>query len=95
MLLGVMPALARVLGGFEITGKVQMRTNHLPRAEHVRRDGVVLIGDAFQTSCPAAGTGSGRLLTDVETLLACHPGGIPYRGEEADRRLDTGGAAPE
>jgi 2-polyprenyl-6-methoxyphenol hydroxylase-like FAD-dependent oxidoreductase len=72
-LLGVMPSLARVLGGFEITGKVQARTNHLQRAENVRRDGVVLIGDAFQTSCPAAGTGIGRLLTDVETLLACLP----------------------
>ena len=32
------------------------------------RPGVVLIGDAFQTNCPAAGTGVGRLLVDVERL---------------------------
>ena len=30
--------------------------------------GVVLIGDAFQTNCPAAGTGVSRLLVDVERL---------------------------
>lgn len=33
-----------------------------------RVSGVVTIGDAFQTSCPAAGTGVGRALNDVELL---------------------------
>jgi 2-polyprenyl-6-methoxyphenol hydroxylase-like FAD-dependent oxidoreductase len=41
-------------------------------SEDHRRDGVVLIGDAFQTSCPAAGTGVSRLLTDVEQLCTAH-----------------------
>src|ERR1700748_1947472 len=36
---------------------------------HVRQAGAVLIGDAYQTSCPAAGTGVSRLLTDIECLL--------------------------
>jgi 2-polyprenyl-6-methoxyphenol hydroxylase-like FAD-dependent oxidoreductase len=31
-----------------------------------------LIGDAYQTSCPAAGTGVSRLLTDVERLCTVH-----------------------
>jgi hypothetical protein len=30
--------------------------------------GVVLVGDAFATSCPAAGTGTGKVFTDVERL---------------------------
>ena len=29
---------------------------------------MVLIGDAFSTSCPAAGTGTGKVFTDVERL---------------------------
>jgi 2-polyprenyl-6-methoxyphenol hydroxylase-like FAD-dependent oxidoreductase len=37
-----------------------------------RRDGVVLIGDAFQTSCPAAGTGVSRLLSDIDRLCTVH-----------------------
>lgn len=37
-------------------------------AENVDQNGIVLIGDAFQTSCPAAGTGVTRLLTDIDRL---------------------------
>jgi 2-polyprenyl-6-methoxyphenol hydroxylase-like FAD-dependent oxidoreductase len=37
-----------------------------------RRPGVVLIGDAFQTACPAAGKGLTRALTDVERLCTVH-----------------------
>jgi hypothetical protein len=32
----------------------------------------VLVGDAFATSCPAAGTGFNKLLTDVERLCHVH-----------------------
>ena len=41
-------------------------------ARNVRQPGIVLIGDAYQTSCPAAGTGVSRLLTDVERLCRAH-----------------------
>ena len=41
-------------------------------ADGYHRDGLVLIGDAFQTSCPAAGMGIGRLLTDVDRLCNEH-----------------------
>ena len=37
-----------------------------------RRGGVVLIGDAFQGSCPATGMGMVRLLTDIEQLCTRH-----------------------
>ena len=34
--------------------------------------GVVLVGDAFGTSCPAAGTGTSKVFTDVERLCNVH-----------------------
>jgi len=49
-----------------------MRVTDLTVASDYRRDGVVLIGDAFQTSCPAAGTGIGRLLNDIDRLCNQH-----------------------
>jgi len=67
-LLKAMPGLGKFLDGFEIVEKVQNWTMDLSVAENVEQDGVVLIGDAFQTSCPAAGTGVTRLLTDVDRL---------------------------
>ncbi len=72
MLLQAMPGLRRFLGDFRVSGKVQVRATHLNRAEGHLRDGLVLIGDAFQTSCPAAGTGIGRLLTDIDRLCNEH-----------------------
>ncbi len=71
-LLASMPGLERFLGAFRLASQVQIRTNHLYHARNYLRDGVVLIGDAFQTSCPAAGTGVGRVLTDVERLCTVH-----------------------
>jgi 2-polyprenyl-6-methoxyphenol hydroxylase-like FAD-dependent oxidoreductase len=71
-LLKAMPGLRRLLGSFEVIGKVQNWTMDLSVAENVERAGLVLIGDAFQTSCPAAGTGVTRLLTDVDRLCNAH-----------------------
>ena len=67
-LLQAMPSLERMTGKFQAVGSVQVRVNDLTAASGYRRDGVVLIGDAFQTSCPAAGTGIGRLLNDIDRL---------------------------
>ena len=52
-------------------------------ARNVRQPGVVLIGDAYQTSCPAAGTGVSRLLTDVERLAARVPAWMRTPGMDA------------
>jgi 2-polyprenyl-6-methoxyphenol hydroxylase-like FAD-dependent oxidoreductase len=82
-----MPGLRRFLGDFRVSGKVQIRTNHLHAAEGYRRDGLVLIGDAFQTSCPAAGTGIGRLLTDVERLCNEHLPRWLAAGDASARRI--------
>jgi hypothetical protein len=37
-----------------------------------QQPGIVLVGDAFATSCPAAGTGAGKAFTDVERLCNIH-----------------------
>jgi 2-polyprenyl-6-methoxyphenol hydroxylase-like FAD-dependent oxidoreductase len=63
-----LPELRRFLGDFQIVENVSNWTMDLTTARQVERDGVVLIGDAYQTSCPAAGTGVTRLLTDVDRL---------------------------
>ncbi|MHC6155886.1 FAD-dependent oxidoreductase [Bradyrhizobium elkanii] len=67
-LLRLMPGLRPYLGDFEVVGQVQNWVMDLTVTEGHLRPGVVLIGDAFQTNCPAAGTGVGRLLVDVERL---------------------------
>jgi 2-polyprenyl-6-methoxyphenol hydroxylase-like FAD-dependent oxidoreductase len=71
-LFGVMPGLKRFLGDFQVVDKVQNWLMDLYVVGNYRCDGVVLIGDSFQTSCPAAGTGVSRLLTDVDRLCNVH-----------------------
>ncbi|WP_454622401.1 FAD-dependent oxidoreductase [Bradyrhizobium cenepequi] len=64
----LMPGLQSYLGDFSVVGQVQNWVMDLSAAEGHLQSGVVLIGDAFQTNCPAAGTGVSRLLVDVERL---------------------------
>jgi 2-polyprenyl-6-methoxyphenol hydroxylase-like FAD-dependent oxidoreductase len=68
----VMPGLRPFLGEFEIVGPVQLGLMDLYGIDNHVRDGLVVIGDAFQTSCPAAGTGVSRLLVDVDRLCNVH-----------------------
>jgi len=68
----LMPRLARITGAFEIPGAVKLRPADLYVTTGVRQPGVVLVGDAFATSCPAAGTGTGKVFTDVERLCNVH-----------------------
>jgi 2-polyprenyl-6-methoxyphenol hydroxylase-like FAD-dependent oxidoreductase len=37
-----------------------------------RQPGMVLVGDAFETSCPVTGTGTDKVFTDVERLCNVH-----------------------
>jgi 2-polyprenyl-6-methoxyphenol hydroxylase-like FAD-dependent oxidoreductase len=67
-----LPDLHEFIGDFEVVEKVDNWTMDLSVAENVDQHGVVLIGDAFQTSCPAAGTGVTRLLTDIDRLCNVH-----------------------
>jgi 2-polyprenyl-6-methoxyphenol hydroxylase-like FAD-dependent oxidoreductase len=70
-LLACLPGLQR-LADMEITGAIKIRPVDLYVTDGFRRPGVVLVGDAFATSCPAAGTGVGKVLTDVERLCNMH-----------------------
>jgi 2-polyprenyl-6-methoxyphenol hydroxylase-like FAD-dependent oxidoreductase len=67
-LLQAMPQLEKVIGPFEVTSQVWVRPADLYQTKNVEQAGVVLVGDAFSTSCPAAGTGTGKVFTDVERL---------------------------
>lgn len=74
-LLSVMPGLGRVLGPAEVAGPVKIRPADLYVTRGYLQPGIVLVGDAFATSCPAAGTGADKVLTDVERLCNVH---IPH-----------------
>lgn len=64
------PRLRRVTGRWRLVGKVETRVIDLYVAQPPARPGLVLVGDAFQSVCPATGTGLTKVLTDVERL--CH-----------------------
>ena len=68
----ILPGLKAVLGNYCTVGPVVVRPIDLYCSENYRRDGVVLIGDAFQSACPATGMGMVRLLTDIERLTQVH-----------------------
>jgi 2-polyprenyl-6-methoxyphenol hydroxylase-like FAD-dependent oxidoreductase len=66
--LRLLPGLQPYLGDFRVTDRVQNWVMDLTVVEGHLQPGIVLIGDAFQTNCPAAGTGVARLLVDVDRL---------------------------
>jgi 2-polyprenyl-6-methoxyphenol hydroxylase-like FAD-dependent oxidoreductase len=56
------------MGEFEVEGFIKIRPVDLYATKGHRQAGIVLVGDAFSTSCPAAGTGARKVLNDVERL---------------------------
>jgi 2-polyprenyl-6-methoxyphenol hydroxylase-like FAD-dependent oxidoreductase len=68
----MMPGLQRMAGDFAVAGPIKIRPADLYVSEGHRQAGVVLVGDAFATSCPAAGTGTDKVFTDVERLCNVH-----------------------
>ncbi|MER8429693.1 FAD-dependent oxidoreductase [Mesorhizobium caraganae] len=71
-LIETLPGLVKTFGDFEVINRVDSWLTDITVAQNCVRNGIVLIGDAYQTSCPAAGTGVSRLLTDVERLCTVH-----------------------
>jgi 2-polyprenyl-6-methoxyphenol hydroxylase-like FAD-dependent oxidoreductase len=71
-LYALMPNLRPILGDFALEGRVEIRPIDLYVTHGHRRPGVVLVGDAFSTSCPAAGTGARKVFNDVERLCNHH-----------------------
>jgi 2-polyprenyl-6-methoxyphenol hydroxylase-like FAD-dependent oxidoreductase len=66
-LFSIMPKLERITGKFEIED-LQIRPMDVYQTANFERSGLVLVGDTFATSCPAAGTGVSKVLTDTERL---------------------------
>ncbi|OQW58864.1 MAG: 2-polyprenyl-6-methoxyphenol hydroxylase [Proteobacteria bacterium SG_bin9] len=64
----LMPGLGRITGAFDVEGPVKVRPIDLYVSEGHLQPGIVLVGDAFATSCPAGGTGTSKVFTDVERL---------------------------
>jgi len=84
-----LPGLARFTGDFEVTGFVHIRPVDLYATTGYRQPGTVLVGDAFGTSCPAAGTGANKVFTDVERLCNVYiPDWLATPGMGADKIAD-------
>jgi 2-polyprenyl-6-methoxyphenol hydroxylase-like FAD-dependent oxidoreductase len=68
----LLPRLRRITGKFEVTGDVKIRPVDLYVTSNHRQPGVILVGDAFETTCPVTGTGTDKVFTDVERLCNVH-----------------------
>src|SRR6267378_3088105 len=82
----IMPGLARMMGEFRVSGSLKVRPADLYVSEGHLQPGIVLVGDAFATSCPAAGTGATKVFTDVQRLCNVHiPQWLATDGMDAEK----------
>jgi hypothetical protein len=82
----IMPRLKRMMGDFRVSGQVKVRPADLCVNENYLQPGVVLAGDAFSTSCPAAGTGTTKVFNDIQLLCNTHiPRWLASAGMDADK----------
>jgi 2-polyprenyl-6-methoxyphenol hydroxylase-like FAD-dependent oxidoreductase len=79
------PKLSRVTGEYRIAGKLEVGRADLYRIEGAMPDGVVIIGDAFQTTCPSTGLGIRKAFTDVAVLAQCVPDWFSSPGMGAEK----------
>ncbi len=85
-LFGLMPGLRKLLGEFKVDDHIKIRPVDLYVSRGHLQPGVVLVGDAFSTSCPAAGTGARKVLCDVERLCNVHvPEWLATPGMDLDK----------
>jgi 2-polyprenyl-6-methoxyphenol hydroxylase-like FAD-dependent oxidoreductase len=85
----VMPGLEKIIGPSEVVGPVKIRPIDLYVTRDYLRPGIVLVGDAFANSCPAAGTGTGKVFTDVERLCRVYvPRWMRTEGMGVDKLAD-------
>jgi 2-polyprenyl-6-methoxyphenol hydroxylase-like FAD-dependent oxidoreductase len=69
---GCLPNLRRMIGDYRIASDVKLRSTDLYVSLGHRQHGIVLVGDAFASPCPATGTGTDKVFTDVERLCNVH-----------------------
>jgi 2-polyprenyl-6-methoxyphenol hydroxylase-like FAD-dependent oxidoreductase len=68
-----LPKLSRLIGNYRVTSDVESGKVDLYKVNEPNLAGVVMIGDAFQSACPAMGMGLDKVLTDVDVLSECIP----------------------
>jgi 2-polyprenyl-6-methoxyphenol hydroxylase-like FAD-dependent oxidoreductase len=67
-----LPRLRKLTGSFKIASEIRIRPADLYVSMGYRQAGIVLVGDAFATSCPVTGTGTDKVFTDVAQLCNVH-----------------------
>jgi 2-polyprenyl-6-methoxyphenol hydroxylase-like FAD-dependent oxidoreductase len=86
MMCETMPRLERLMGGFRVSGQVRVRPADLCVNDDYLQPGIVLAGDAFSTSCPAAGTGTTKVFNDIQLLCNTHvPRWLASEGMDAGK----------
>jgi 2-polyprenyl-6-methoxyphenol hydroxylase-like FAD-dependent oxidoreductase len=81
-----LPRLRHITGPFEARGDIKVRPADLCVSTNFRLPGVVLVGDAFETTCPVTGTGTDKVFTDVERLCNVHiPAWLVTDGMNTDK----------
>jgi 2-polyprenyl-6-methoxyphenol hydroxylase-like FAD-dependent oxidoreductase len=81
-----LPRLSRITGEFEVRGDIKVRPADLYVSTHYLKPGIVLVGDAFETTCPVTGTGTDKVFTDVERLCNVHiPAWLATDGMDAGK----------
>lgn len=82
----LMPRLGRRTGKFKVTGVTRIRPADLVVNDNYLQPGVVLAGDTFSTSCPAAGTGTTKVFNDVQLLGNTYiPRWLASEGMDSDK----------
>jgi 2-polyprenyl-6-methoxyphenol hydroxylase-like FAD-dependent oxidoreductase len=80
-----LPKLSRLIGEYRVTSEVDSGRVNLYRVNEHSQPGVVMIGDAFQSACPATGMGLDKVLTDVDVLSECIPQWLASPGMGANK----------
>jgi len=81
-----LPRFKAIAGEFAIAGEPKIRPVDLCVNSGYRRAGVVLVGDAFASTCPVSGTGVDKVFTDVAQLCDVHiPAWLATAGMDEDK----------
>jgi 2-polyprenyl-6-methoxyphenol hydroxylase-like FAD-dependent oxidoreductase len=81
----LIPEFERHFGRLEVAGTVAARPVDLVQTQNYLKPGVVLIGDAFMTTCPTTGTGIDRAFGDVDALMRHLPAWLATPGMDVDK----------
>jgi 2-polyprenyl-6-methoxyphenol hydroxylase-like FAD-dependent oxidoreductase len=81
----MLPGIERVIGPWRVTSKVEVYPIPLWVSDEAGRPGLVLVADAFQSVCPATGTGLSKVLNDVGVLAELIPEWLTTPGMGSDK----------